>query len=170
MHTDKFIILVETEDFYKDIANDVDKWFDTSAYHKNDNRPLPKGKNKKIIGKYKDEQNGKIMLADCNALATRTVCALAKTYAFNLDDNTEKKKAKGTKKCVIKHMLRFENYKESALKNKTILRSQLIFKSEGHNMSTEEVNKIAISNNDDKRLQAFDGITTYPIRTNTFTV
>ena len=148
MYTDNFIILVETEDFYKDIANDVDKWFDTSAYRKNDNRPLPKGKNKKIIGKYKDEQNGKIMLEDCNALATGTVCALAKTYAFNLDDN----------------------YKESALKNKTILRSQFIFKSEGHNMSTEEVNKIAISNNDDKRLQAFDGITTYPIRTNTFTV
>ena len=98
MYTDNFIIHVETDDFYEDIANDVDKWFDMSAYHKNDNRPLPKGKNKKIIGKYKDEQNGKIMIEDCNALATGTVCALAKTYAFNLDDNTEKKKAKGTKK------------------------------------------------------------------------
>ena len=54
-----------------------------------------------------------------------------------------------------------ENYKESVLKNKTILRSQLRFKSDGHNVYTEEINKIAISNNDNKRLQTFDGITTY---------
>ena len=47
--TDSFIIHIKTEDFYKDIANDVEKWFDTSNYDKNDNRPLPIGKNKKII-------------------------------------------------------------------------------------------------------------------------
>ena len=46
MDIDNFIIYAETEDFYKDIANDVDKWFDTSAYDKNDNRPLPMGKKK----------------------------------------------------------------------------------------------------------------------------
>ena len=58
--------------------------------------------------------------------------------------------------CVIKHMLTFENYKESVLKNKTILRSQLRFKSDGHNVYTEEINKIAIRNNDDKRFQTFN--------------
>ena len=102
------------------------------------------------------------MTDDCNPRA--------KTYAFNLNDNTEKKKTKGTKKCVIKHVLTFENYKESVLKNQTILRSQLRLKSEGHNVSTEEVNKIAISNNDDKRLQTIYGIITYPIGTNAFKV
>ena len=103
--------------FYKDIANDVDKWFDTSAYDKDDNRPLPIGKNKKVIGKFKDELSGKIMTENCNARAM--------PYAFVYDNNKEKKKAKGTKKCVTKNDLTFENYKESVLKNKTILRSQL---------------------------------------------
>ena len=86
---------------------------------------------------------------------------MTKIYAFVTDNDTEIKRAKGTKKCVIKHMLTFENYKESVLRNKTILRSQLRFKSDGHNVYTEEINKIAIRNNDDKRLQTFDGITTY---------
>ena len=45
MHTESFILKVQTEDFYKDIASDVDKWFDTSKYYQNDNRPLPIGKN-----------------------------------------------------------------------------------------------------------------------------
>ena len=51
--------------FYKDIANDVDKWFDISAYDKDENRPLPIGKNKKVIGKSKDELSGKIMTENC---------------------------------------------------------------------------------------------------------
>ena len=153
MDTDSFIIHVQTEYFYKDIANDVDKWFDTSGYNENDNRPLPIGKRKKVIGKFKDELNGMIMIELCNPMA--------KTCAFITDNDTEIKRAKGTKKCVIKHMLTFENYKESVLKNKTILRSQLRFKSDGHNVYTEEINKIAIRNNDDKRLQTFNGITTY---------
>ena len=90
MDTDSFIIHVETEDFYKDIANDVDKWFDTSAYDKNDNRPLPISKNKKMIGKLKDELNGKIMTELCNPMA--------KTYAFITDNNTEIKKSQRHKK------------------------------------------------------------------------
>ena len=48
--TDSFIIHIKTEDFYKDIANDVERWFDTSNYDENDERPLPIGKNKKVIG------------------------------------------------------------------------------------------------------------------------
>ena len=59
--TDSFIIHAETEDFYKDIVQDVNKWFDTSRYNEKDNRPLPIGINKKIIGKFKDELNGLIM-------------------------------------------------------------------------------------------------------------
>lgn len=59
-------------------------------------------------------------------------------------------------------MIKFDDYKESVLKNKTILQSQLRFKNDHHIVYTEKVNKIAISSNDDKRLQTFDGITTYP--------
>ena len=61
MDTDSFIIHNKTEDFYEDVSNDVDKWFDTSGYDKNDKKPLPIGINKKVIGMFKDELNGKIM-------------------------------------------------------------------------------------------------------------
>ena len=98
-------------------------------------------------------------------------CALrAKTYSYLMDDNSEVKKSKGTKKCVIKRRLMFENYKDSLFNNKTILKSQQRFKSDHHKVYTEEVNKIALSSNDDKRLQTHDKITTYPYGTNAFKV
>ena len=90
MDTDSFVMNIKTEDFYKDIADDVERWFDTSNYDKKDKRPLPICKNKKVIGKFRDELNGKIMTEFC---ALR-----AKAYAYKLDDDTEMKKAKGTKK------------------------------------------------------------------------
>ena len=55
----------------------------------------------------------------------------------------------------------FQNFKNCLFNNKTVYRSQERFKSYNHDVYTEEVNKIALSNNDDKRLQTFDGITTY---------
>ena len=64
----------------------------------------------------------------------------------------------------------FENYKDSSFNNKTILRSQLRFKSNHRDVYTEEINKIALSSNDDKRLQTFDRATTYPYRTKAFEV
>ena len=60
----------------------------------------------------------------------------------------------------------FENYKDCLFNNKTVYRSQERFKSYYHDVYTEEVNKIAWSRNDDKRLQAFDRITIYPYGTN----
>ena len=93
MDTDSFIMYVETDDFYIHISNVVNKWFDTSNYSKDINRPLEKGKNKKVIGKFKDELGDLIM----NELCVHT----AKTYAFKLDNNNEVKKAKGTKIIII---------------------------------------------------------------------
>ena len=87
-----------------------------------------------------------------------------------MDDDVEKKKAKGTKKPIIKRELKFVNYTDSLFKNITILRSQIRFKSDLHNLYTEEVNKIAISSNDYKRLQTSDRITTYPYGTNAYKV
>ena len=69
-----------------------------------------------------------------------------------MDDDSEAKKAKGTKKCVIKRMLKFNDYENCVLNNEIILKSQQRFKSEAHNVCTEDVNKIALSSNDDKRL------------------
>ena len=86
MDTVSFIIYVRTEDFYEDIANDVERQFDTSNYDKNDKRPLQIGKNKKVIGFFKDELGGKIM---------KEFCALTgKTYAYLKDDDSKKKTAK----------------------------------------------------------------------------
>ena len=67
--------------------------------------------------------------------------------------------------CVIKQKLMFENYKDCLFDNKIVYRSQERFRSYYHDVYTEEVNKIVLSNNDDKRLQAPDRITAYPYRT-----
>ena len=80
------------------------------------------------------------------------------------------KKAKGTKKCVIKQKIMFQNFRDCLFNNKNVYRSQERFKSYNHDVYTKEVNKIAVSNNDDKRLQTFDGITTYPYGTNVFKI
>ena len=64
----------------------------------------------------------------------------------------------------------FENYKDCLFNDKTILKSQQRFKSDCRNAYTEQINKIALSSNDEKRLQTFDKITTYPYGTNAFNV
>ena len=64
----------------------------------------------------------------------------------------------------------FKNYKDSFFNNEIILKSQQRFKSDHHRVYTEEINKIALSSNADKRLQTFNNITTYPYRTNAFKV
>ena len=82
-----------------------------------------------------------------------------------MDDGKNDKKAKGTKKCVIKKILKFNEYKGCLLNNEIILKSQQRFKSDAHNVYTEEINKIALSSNGDKRLQTYDRITLYPYGT-----
>ena len=78
-----------------------------------------------------------------------------------MDDDTEHKKAKGTKKCVVRRELMFENYNDLLFNNKVIIRSQQRFRSYNHKVYTEEANKIALSSNDDKTIQTFDKVTTY---------
>ena len=152
MDTDSFVMNIKTEDFYKDIANDVEKRFDTSNYEVN--RPLPTGKNKKVIGLMKDELGGKII--------TEFVTLRPKTYLYLINDCKEDKKAKGTKKCVIKRMIKFIDYKNCLLKDEVILKSQQRFISKKHDVYTENINKIALSNNDGKRIVSSDKITGYP--------
>ena len=101
-----------------------------------------KGMNKKVHGFFKDKLGGKIM--------KEFVALRAKTYAYLIDDDGEVKKSKGTKKCVIK--------------------CDQIFKSYHHKVQIEEVNKITLKSDDDKRLQTFDRVTTYSCGTNTFKV
>ena len=150
--TDSFFINIKTNDFYKDISQDVNESFDTSNY--TFDRPLPKGKNEKVIGLMKDELGGCII--------TEFVALRPKTYSYITNDFTELKKAKGTKKCVVKKMLRFDDYKNCLFSNGKVLKSQQRFKSENHSVYTENINKIALSCDDDKRIVLTDGITSYP--------
>ena len=85
-----------------------------------------------------------------------------KTYSYLTDDCKEDKKAKGTKKCVIKRMIKFTDYKNCLLKSKAVLKCQQRFISKGHDVYTENINKIALSSNDDKRIVSSDKITSYP--------
>ena len=101
MDTDSFAIYIETDDFYKDIAGDDEIWFDTSNYDENDKRPLSIDKNKKIAGIFKDELGGEIMRL--------FIGVSAKTQAYLMDEGSEHKKAKGTKKCVLKRRLMVKN-------------------------------------------------------------
>ena len=97
MEIDSFIAHVKTDDIYKDIAEDVETKLDSSNFEIE--RPLPKGKNEKVNGLIKDELGGQIM--------KKIVGLRAKTYSYLKDNNDEDKKAKCTKKCVIKRKLKF---------------------------------------------------------------
>ena len=138
MDTDSLIYDIETDEFYKDIADNVESRFDTSGY--NNNRPLPVGKNKKIIGLMKDEfilvrrrHNERV-----HYLKTENVC-------------------KGIKKCVVKKTISFEDYKNCLFGGEASYRSQLMFRSLKHEGRTLEVNKLALSRDIDKRITV-DGI------------
>ena len=96
---------------------------------------------------------------------TKFAALRPKTYSYLMDDGNRDKKAKGTKKYVIKRRPKFKNYKDCLLNNEIILKSQQRFKSEAHNLYTEEISKIALSSNDDKILQTYDRITSYPYGT-----
>ena len=90
--SDSLFYEIETEDFFLDIADDVERWFDTSDFPKDHFSVIPVGKNKKVIGKFKDECCGKIM--------TEFVGLRTKLYSFLVQDGKGKKKAKGVKNAL----------------------------------------------------------------------
>ena len=102
----------------------------------------------------KDELGGKII--------TEFVTLRPKTYSFLTDDGKEDKKTKGKKKCVIKKMIKFNDYKKCLLNDKVMLKPQQRFISNKHDVYTENINKIALSNNDNKRIVLSNKITSYP--------
>ena len=162
MDTDSFIFHVKTDDFYKDISDTLDKWFDTSKNDKKLDRPIEYDVNTGVLGMFKDELKGYIMI--------EFVSLASKVYSHKQDNDKETKVVKGVKKCVKKKILNFNDYINALLLNKKIMIKQQSFKSFYHYMYTIETNKIALRNSDNKRLTTFDGITTYPYGTNAFKV
>ena len=110
-YMDTVLMYIKTEDVYKEIPDDIEERFDTSNYQIN--RPLPTGKNKKVTGLMKDELGEKIM--------TEFIALRPKAYSYLMYDSGSDKKAKGTKKYVIKRRLKFNDYKDCLLNNETVL-------------------------------------------------
>ena len=100
----------------------------------------------------KDELGGEII--------TEFIALRPKTYSYLTDND----KIDGTKKCVIKKMIKFDDYKKFLLNDKVILKSQQRFIRNKHDVYTEDVIKIALSNDDDKRIVSLDKINSYPYR------
>ena len=146
MDTDSLIYDIQTDDFYKDTANDVESRFDTGSYVPD--RPLPVGKNKKVIGLMKDELGGGIM--------SEFVALRPKMYSYKVG-SSKSKKCKGIKKGVVKKTISFVDYKACLFGGEASYRSQLMFRSLKHKVRTLEVNKLALSRDDDKRI-TIDGI------------
>ena len=146
MDTKSLIYDIETDDSYKDIADNIESRFDTSGY--TPDRSLPVGKNKKVIGLMKDELGGGIM--------KEFITLRPKMYAYKVG-SSESKKCKGIKKCVVKKTISFEDYKTCLFSGEASYRSQLMFRFSKHEVRTLEVNKLALSRDDDKRLTV-DGI------------
>ena len=114
MDTDSFVVNIKTKDFYKDVSQGVNKRFDTSNYIFD--RPLPTGINKKVIGLMKDELGGDII--------AEFVALRPKAYSYITNNFIEMKKAKGTKKCAVNKILRFEDYKKWLFGHGKALKSQ----------------------------------------------
>ena len=115
MDTDSFIRYIETEDFYKDIADDRKERFDTSKYPKDDKR-LPATLNGNVIGRMKDELNGQLM--------SEYVAIASKVYAYASDNDKEHKRVKGIKKDVRKKVLKFQHYMNDSLLNQALMNMQ----------------------------------------------
>ena len=150
--TDSLCYEIQTDDVYKDIKNDADRWYDTSNYDKDHPSGLYSGKNKKVIGYYKDECGGKFI--------TKFVGLKAKSYSYETSDGKVEKKCKGVKKYVVKKYITHEDYKECLFTKISQLRTINTIRSRGHNVGSERINKTALSADDDKRIILEDGIHT----------
>ena len=149
--TDSLMYEIDTNDFYVDIANDVETKFDTSEYPIG--LPIKAGVNKKVPGMFKDEACGKQI--------KEFVGLRAKLYSYKISDEAdEHKKCKGIKKNVVKKTITHEDYKKCLFTKTEYHRKMNVIRSRHHNVYTEEINKVALSAEDDKRVIMKDSIST----------
>ena len=151
--TDSLAYEIQTSDFYRDISSDVETTFDTSNFSKDHPSGIPTGINKKVVGMFKDEAGGKII--------EEFVGLRAKLYSYKmLGRKKEVKKCKGMKKSVIKSSISFQDYKRCLFNNKNMYRRMMTIRSRKHEIFTEEINKVALSADDDKRIILPDKVNT----------
>ena len=154
--TDSLLYLIHTDDFYKDISQDIEDKFDTSDYPPDHKSGILTGVNKKVIGMFKDEVAGKQI--------THFVGLRPKLYSFKVEDDKVVKKCKGIKKNVVKKGITFDDYIRCLFSGEKQMKSMKIIRSENHDICSKEINKIALSSNDDKRKVMEDKIHTLALR------
>ena len=154
--TDSLMYEIETEDFYKDIRNDIKRKFDTSGFKEKHESGLKIGVNEKVVGKFKFEVCGKEI--------THFVGLRSKLYSFKVEGGKEERKCKGVAKSVVKKSISFEDYKKCLFSELEKLREMNLIRSNCHNIYSMTINKVALSSNDDKRVVGDDKIHTYAQR------
>ena len=154
--TDSLMYHIQTDDFYKDISKDVETMFDTSDYPPNHPSGILTGVNKKVIEMFKDEVAGRQI--------THFVGLRPKLYSFKVEGEKDNKKCKGIKKNIVKKEITFEDYVQCLFSGEKQMRSMKIIRSENHDIYSKEVNKVALSNEDDKRTLTKDKINTKALR------
>lgn len=152
--TDSYFLNIKTEDVYKDMEKIKETYLDTADYPKD--HPLFYGKNKKVIGKFKDELNGAPM--------SELVFLRSKAYSFRVGGAgpQETKRLKGIGRTTVKKYVTFDDYKNTLFSGLFSYRKMYTMNSSSHEMYVREINKKALSAYDDKRWIADDGIETLP--------
>ncbi|XP_022796464.1 uncharacterized protein LOC111334919 [Stylophora pistillata] len=154
--TDSLCYEIQTDDFYQDVKSDVHDLSDTSNFPKDHPSGIPTGVNKKVIGMFKDEAGGKI-IEDFVGLR-------AKLYSYKMfDDGKEAKKCKGVKQKVVETTICFDDYKECLFGGGNQHRKMNTLRSRKHDIFMEEINKVALSANDDKRFILLNKVDTYAL-------
>ena len=154
--TDSLMFQIYTDDFYKEISPDIKTKFDTSDYPPNHKSGILTGVNKKVIGMFKDEVAGKQI--------TCFVGLRPKLYSFRIEEDKEVRKCKGIKKNVVKKKLDFDDYVQCLFLGRKEMRNMKIIRSEKHEIYSKEVNKVALSNEDDKREVLLGRVKTQALR------
>ena len=156
--TDSLLYLIHTDDFYQGISKDIKTHFDTSDYPPSHPSGILTGVNKKVIGMFKDELAGRQII--------HFVGLRPKLYSFKVEDPTTggvgslTKKCKGIKKNSVKKGITFEDNVKCLFSGEKQMTSMKIIRSENHDIYSKEVNKIALSNDDDKRILMEDKVNT----------
>ena len=154
--TDSLMYHIRTDDFYNDIAHDIEDKFDTSDYPPDHKSGILTGVNKKVIGMFKDEVAGKQI--------THFVGLRPKLNSFKIENCDGVKKCKGIKKNVVKKGINFEDYVKCLFSGEKQMMNMKIIRSENHDIYSKEINKVASSADDNKRKVAEDKIHTLALR------
>ena len=147
--TDRLLLEIETEDVYKDMAQNQ-TLYDTSAYPQD--HPLYSLANKKVLGKLKDECAGRAI--------AEYVGLRPKMYSIVEAGGINTKKAKGVKKNVVKKHIRHEQYKEALFEKQTFRHGMDVLRSERHRIYGQHLNKVSLSPYDSKRWITKNGVDT----------